>query len=558
MALFNIASKYDQKYLNSPYNKELIFTKDKHLITHGVDFLSDYESGIRGLVPNYNLKNADDSSYNYGVLGINGWTRITTDMLPIASNDSLNSVDKILNASQVQALINAGFAANDAMVFKGVLVSSQIPSGTLNTYNNVPASGYNAGWTYRAAEVGTYAGIQCQIGDLIIAVEDADSDQTNIRNSHWTVIQTNIVGTATFRINGTEYQVATNVNPGVSQTFVAPSKEGGSGQILSTDANKNLVWIDQTDINAGTLEGKDSSYFVSDVSISNGTLIVEKGNNTTSTAIVANKLANSLKLGEGLLFKDKTSLFDGSVEKELNLLPATKTTIGGVIIDNTTGSEGSDKSTVSIDTNGRLYLTQDNVINALGFRPTAPNDVMEYNIVNTSADGIVPKLITTNQKEISAGYFLLAFSGNDTEPSWYRLSASSLNNTWRPITVNGNGFLSDSTSTLNLVAGDNIELIPTSGSILIKAVDTTYEKVTSTTDGLMSKEDFIKLNGIEEGSQKNVPAFAKITTGSSSATATDVQDSVTFNGENIEVVATSKNVSFILGNFVPFWQHNTS
>jgi hypothetical protein len=145
--------------LNSPYNKELIFTKDKHLITHGVDFLSDYESGIRGLVPNYNLKNADDSSYNYGVLGIAGWTRITTDMLPIASNDSLNSVDKILNASQVQALINAGFAANDAMVFKGVLVSSQIQSGTLNTYNNVPVSGYNAGWTYRAAEVGTYAGI---------------------------------------------------------------------------------------------------------------------------------------------------------------------------------------------------------------------------------------------------------------------------------------------------------------------------------------------------------------------------------------------------------------
>jgi hypothetical protein len=124
---------------------------------------------------------------------------------------------------------------------------------------------------------------------------------------------------------------------------------------------------------------------------------------------------------------------------------------------------------------------------------------MEYNIANKSASGIVPQLITSNTQKIDVGFYLLAFKATDNEPSWYELSAASLNNTWRPITINGNAFLSDSTTTLNLVAGDNIELIPSLGSILIKAIDTTYEKVTSTTDGLMSKEDFIKLGGIEEG-----------------------------------------------------------
>jgi hypothetical protein len=274
-------------------------------------------------------------------------------------------------------------------------------------------------------------------------------------------------------------------------------------------------------------------------------LYVTKGETTTPTSISAFSLIHTLTAGSGLIFKDDTNLFDGSSNKELILKTATKTSIGGIMLDNATGSDGSDKSTVSINSDGRLHLTQNNIINALGYKPTAPNEIMEYNIVNTSEAGIVPKLIKTNNTEISAGHYMLAFSGSDTEPSWYKLSSASLNNTWRPIKVNGNSFLDDSNTTeLNLIKGDNIELVANNGSIQINAVDTTYEKVTNTADGLMSKEDFIKLSGIEEGAQKNVPAFYKITTSSTHAEATTTQDVVSFTGENISVVANNKNVTF--------------
>ena len=68
MAVLNIASKFKSEYLGSNYNNALIFTtEDKHIITHGVDFLSDYTAGVRGLVPNY------DNTITNGILGKNGW-----------------------------------------------------------------------------------------------------------------------------------------------------------------------------------------------------------------------------------------------------------------------------------------------------------------------------------------------------------------------------------------------------------------------------------------------------------------------------------------------------
>ena len=545
MAVLNIASKFKSEYLDSNYNNALIFTtEDKHIITHGVDFLSDYTAGVRGLVPNY------DNTITNGILGKNGWQAITTSILPIASNLAANDDTTIFTSKQVQDLIKNGFAANDAMVFKGVLVKSDI-TGKVNTYNNVPSSGYSAGWTYRIAEAGDYAGIKCEVGDFVIAVTDAESNQTEVRNSHWSVVQTNIVGTATIKINGVEYQFATNTNQNVSSTFVAPTTVGSTGQILSTDVNKNLVWVDQSTIDAGKLDGKEAVDFVWDVNTSNdGTISITKGSNTSTKSIVAASLKNALTIGTGLKLVDNTTTFDGSVAKELILKPATKTSLGGIMIDNAVGSENSDKSTVSIDSDGRLYLTQNNIINALGFRPTAPSDVMEYNIVNRTEDGIVPKLITTNTTEITPGHYMLAFSGVDTQPSWYKLSSKALNNTWRPIQVNSQNFLDSDISAdadsrhINFIAGDNITLTPNGNNLTIIAKDTTYEKVTVDADGLMSKEDFVKLGKIEEEAQKNVPAFAVVSTTSGSATATTVQDTLSLTGENITIGVNGKAINF--------------
>ncbi len=89
-------------------------------------------------------------------------------------------------------------AANDAMVFKGTL-------GTGGSVTALPTSGYQAGWTYRVITAGTYAGVKCEVGDLIIAVKDY---ATATANTDWTVVQTNIDGAVTGPASSTDNHVA--------------------------------------------------------------------------------------------------------------------------------------------------------------------------------------------------------------------------------------------------------------------------------------------------------------------------------------------------------------
>ena len=74
------------------------------------------------------------------------------------------------------------FSEYDAMVFKGIVIQD----------SDLPASGYSAGWTYRAAADGIYKGEYCEVGDLIIAVKDYDSSTAS--NADWTKIEHNIDG----------------------------------------------------------------------------------------------------------------------------------------------------------------------------------------------------------------------------------------------------------------------------------------------------------------------------------------------------------------------------
>jgi hypothetical protein len=89
---------------------------------------------------------------------------------------------QIATTAFVANAVNKSFAANDAMLFKGTI-------GTNGTVTSLPNS-HNTGWTYRVITAGTYAGVKCEIGDLIICIADG----TAASNSHWTVAQTNIDG----------------------------------------------------------------------------------------------------------------------------------------------------------------------------------------------------------------------------------------------------------------------------------------------------------------------------------------------------------------------------
>lgn len=68
--------------------------------------------------------------------------------------------------------------------------------GIVDTSDNVlPATGYKAGQMWRVAEEGTYAGAECEIGDLIICLKDYEAESAG--NTDFMVVQANIDGAVT-------------------------------------------------------------------------------------------------------------------------------------------------------------------------------------------------------------------------------------------------------------------------------------------------------------------------------------------------------------------------
>jgi hypothetical protein len=149
-----------------------------------------------------------------------------TPEAPTATADTNNT--QIATTAFVKNAIADGLAASDAMVFKG----------TLGTNGNIPAlpTKYSTGDTYRVITAGTYAGQVCEIGDLIIALENRNGSEN--LNSDWTVAQTNINGAITslsgddayIDVTGTgSSKTVSHKNSGVTATNYGPSSNATPG-----------------------------------------------------------------------------------------------------------------------------------------------------------------------------------------------------------------------------------------------------------------------------------------------------------------------------------------
>ena len=104
------------------------------------------------------------------------------------TNDAIatNEAGKAANAKSVYALkqIVDSLAVTGTVVFQNVI----------NSESNLPSSGYSQGYMYMVGTAGQYIGQACEVGDFIIAIENAAANQSAINNSHWAVIQNNVVG----------------------------------------------------------------------------------------------------------------------------------------------------------------------------------------------------------------------------------------------------------------------------------------------------------------------------------------------------------------------------
>lgn len=338
MALLNFANTYAEisGNLSLPESTsgdfvKLFFSKDGHIISHGKDFTPTFTPNMRGLVPISRGKATEIFRGNAT------WAEITTADLPIASSvsDAITNgttSTTILNTQQIVEYVGNAFAANDAMRYKGTITYSN-GNYTTHTVAGVEVQGFptkcEVGDTYRVTSQGTYAGQTCSAGDLLICIQDGTGSGLNTA-AYWTAVEANINGQVKHTVNGTSIYVYSNSTN--TFTIYAPTTSGTQGQVLLSNGSSAPIWTAQS------------------------TLVVGE----------AKKVSNALSLGAGLTFGASGATYNGSVARTVSLVAATTTTIGGVIVD-----KDSTNKTISVTSAGSIYLTKQNVINALGYDPAS-------------------------------------------------------------------------------------------------------------------------------------------------------------------------------------------
>lgn len=469
MAVLNFATSYSDvssklslaESTKGDYIK-LYFTKDGHIITHGVDYIP-WGNGI-----------------------------IPISKLPVDNNSADSS--HIWDSKTIQDKINASFTANDAMRFKGTI--AQVNNSTTYTINGTnttfPTTSAQVGDTYRVTATGTYGGHRCEVGDLLICITTGSkaSDVT------WTVAQTNINGEISHWINGVPRDFYSNDSE--SFTIFAPTSGGAQGQFLvATGAKTAPKWLDPSGLTVGTANkvtgtlSTTGSGLTMSASYNGSANVTIKLNPATTGALGGVIIDNATNPTISVDSTGKIYLTSTNIVNALGYNPAGVNNWRVVKVNGTealssdTGSGALDLANgsgilVSYDTTnkkvkftantnytttGKNYKVQVDSTTG-GLYVNVPWANTTYGVVSSTADGLAPKVISTNTGLVSAAYYVLASTDGKTTPSWYKLPATAFSNTWRTIQINGTSI---GNNTLNLVPGDKISMTNTDGKVVISS-----------------------------------------------------------------------------------------
>lgn len=416
MALLNFATSYNDvadklKLAQSETGDyiKLYFTKDGHIITHGIDYIP----------------------WGTGVIPI--------DKLPV--NNTVADNKHLWDSKTILDKINQSFVANDAMRFKGTIGLTSANNYIINGIEaEFPSKTAKVGDTYRVVTAGRYDGVQCEVGDLLICIT---ADSTG-KNTAWTVVQTNINGQIYHTINGVQKGFYSNDTSTFS--IFAPTTAGALGQVLtSRGGNSAPIWTNQSEIIAGGLTDAAKKALFTTLTYINDVLTVTIGG-TTKTATIHGRRAVNVNSTEVLSISDSTALNF----KNGNGISFTWDSINKNLSVNANTNFSTDlvskNYAVKVDSNQQLYVN-------------VPWANTTYGVVSKDANGLAPQLINTNKTFIGQSFYLLASSDGQATPSWYKLPSNAFINTWRTIKVGG---VSIDNKTLNFM--------PT-GDIYVKTAD---------------------------------------------------------------------------------------
>ena len=146
-----------------------------------------------------------DATTLNSTLNVSGATTFNNDV----TVNSSYIISQAKAPTEKNHLVNKTYAdnlltVNDALLYKGTVNSSLTTEDTVNgLYKDLPAT-HKQGWTFKVAYAGTYAGVNCEIGDTIYCITDG----TAANNAHWTVVQTNIDGAVVGPSSSTDNAIA--------------------------------------------------------------------------------------------------------------------------------------------------------------------------------------------------------------------------------------------------------------------------------------------------------------------------------------------------------------
>lgn len=476
MALLNFSKTYENiknKIGTTGYlqDTDLLFTRDGHIVTHGVDYIP----------------------WGNGTIPI--------EKLPV---DNTKVDDKHLwDSATIQNKINNSFLANEAMRFKGSISiedNAYKINGVATPDGKLPKG--EVGDTYRVSSKGSYGSNICELGDLLICYESG----TTKENDRWTVVQTNINGYSIFTINGRQFNLYTTDST-ASFKIYAPTESGTDGQILLWNDSK-AVWADRSALNIGKslTTGRGSGLKIGTDNIYNGsadrTISLLQATTDSIGGVIID--SDGLKLtgkpetvtGEGATLNGATIsisstgviyLTKKNIINALGYTPEGKGVVsetwrpikvnGEDFLDNNAAGAslniGSGNSTIAItkgtnnsgnvsfDVNLGYDRTQDTSTRGLKRvaveAGTGANlgklyvEIPEYAVVSNEINGLAPKIIKTETAKITPNYYILA-SKEGTSASWYKLDINEIN-TWRPISIATKNLENRS---LKIVETDNI------------------------------------------------------------------------------------------------------
>ena len=472
MALLNFITQYKDvvKYKNltasSPSLEgsqendyvKLIFTKDGHIITHGTDYIP----------------------WGNGTIPI--------DKLPIADGKNPDNTH-LWDSATINQKINESYVINSAMRFKGTIGLNPTYNGTSDTnkylVNDVKSGIPSAqvGDTYRVTKSGNYEGFQCEAGDLLMCITASGTNKA----AKWTVAQTNINGTVDFVINGKVHKIYSNDTSGL--TMFAPVSAGTLGNVLISGGTSSApTWANPANLTVGTANKVSNS-------LSNGAGIIAFSYNGSSAKKIALAPATATTIGGVIVdaagdkatisvdTNGKISLTATNVRNALGYDPVGVNNWRPVHIDGEEFQGGATNTgNLSIKHGLGITITKDTKTHDITFRANTnyttsgknykveadsstgglyvnvPWSNTTYGIVDSKNNGLAPKVINTNTALINNAFYLLASPNGTAAPSWYKLPANALSNTWRDIKIGNNSI---GNKTLNIDASGDIYVAKT-------------------------------------------------------------------------------------------------